>query len=470
MSLYDYNGPPRVDTMEAHRLCRMVISPDPKVYEPAIKRLEDLLSTELVDAGPCSDTVESLIKDILDSGIGFRLVQLAGVANRPECQEDACRLLMDMTAGTDEQTHALVQLGSVPVFLRLLQSPTQVVCNNAAWAIFNISQGFQSGVDSVVKCGGVDAVIALLRASTATNRSLKLTAMMALSGLCQARLSARQSGKSPPLSMTTRAIRAIADALREEEDSEIIEYAFTGIEGLTDCPEQISAVIDAGLFEQILRLYWASSYNGRTIVQNIAAYGNIEHVHKLVQCNILQSLLHTLQQDRRHGPRSDVWQLVSGIAKSPAQVQAIIHGGLLEPLVADICNHRTSEFPVTDALHAIARIILTASILQLEHLLHHDLIGSVLELLSLMHKTHESKAVISAYAALNKIVKVARMRVCLIRSVLGSRNFSELVERADVVIVAASVIVSGSSIIDAAYQRVHAAHGACLLRCILKDL
>lgn len=78
------------------------------------------------------------IDDLISSGILPILVECLRLTDNPPLQFEAAWALTNIASGTSLQTDAVVKAGAVPLFLELLNSPNQNVCEQAVWALGNI--------------------------------------------------------------------------------------------------------------------------------------------------------------------------------------------------------------------------------------------------------------------------------------------------------------------------------------------
>ena len=75
------------------------------------------------------------IDALINSGILPVLVKCLKDIDNPSLQFEAAWALTNIASGTSQQTQAVVEADAVPLFLKLLKSPQQNVCEQAVWAL-----------------------------------------------------------------------------------------------------------------------------------------------------------------------------------------------------------------------------------------------------------------------------------------------------------------------------------------------
>ncbi|XP_013409562.1 importin subunit alpha-3-like, partial [Lingula anatina] len=127
-------------------------SPEPGVQLSAVQAARKLLSS---DRNPPID-------DLISSGILPILVHCLSCATNPSLQFEAAWALTNIASGTSQQTQAVVEAGAVPLFLRLLESQHQNVCEQAVWALGNIIGDGPHCRDYVIGLGVVKPLLAFI--------------------------------------------------------------------------------------------------------------------------------------------------------------------------------------------------------------------------------------------------------------------------------------------------------------------
>lgn len=103
------------------------------------------------------------IDPLIASGILPILVQCLECYDNPSLQFEAAWALTNIASGTSEQTNKVVSAGAVPLFLKLLHSPKQNVCEQAVWALGNIIGDGPYLRDYVIELGVTNPLLSFIK-------------------------------------------------------------------------------------------------------------------------------------------------------------------------------------------------------------------------------------------------------------------------------------------------------------------
>ncbi|NXP92080.1 IMA3 protein, partial [Passerina amoena] len=151
----DIDGDFRVQNTSLEAIVQNASSDNQGIQLSAVQAARKLLSS---DRNPPID-------DLIKSGILPILVHCLERDDNPSLQFEAAWALTNIASGTSEQTQAVVQSNAVPLFLRLLHSPHQNVCEQAVWALGNIIGDGPQCRDYVISLGVVKPLLSFISPS-----------------------------------------------------------------------------------------------------------------------------------------------------------------------------------------------------------------------------------------------------------------------------------------------------------------
>ncbi|CAD7088068.1 unnamed protein product [Hermetia illucens] len=338
---------------------------DPEKQLQAVQAARKLLSS---DRNPP-------INDLINSNILPILVDCLKRHDHTMLQFEAAWALTNIASGTSEQTNQVVRAGAVPLFLQLLSSPAQTVCEQAVWALGNIIGDGPHLRDFVIKHGVVQPLLSFIKPDIPISFLRNVTWVIV--NLCR--------NKDPPPPPTTiQEILPALNVLIHHTDTNILVDTVWAISYLTDGGnDQIQMVIDSGIVPKLIPLLGHVEVKVQTAA--LRAVGNIvtgsdEQTQVVLNYEALAYfpalLTHTKEKIRKEA----VWFLSNITAGNQFQVQAVINAGLLPKIIDNLSK---GEFQTQkEAAWAISNLTISGNREQVAELIREGAIPPFCDLLS----------------------------------------------------------------------------------------
>uniref|UniRef100_A0A0K8SGD0 Importin subunit alpha n=1 Tax=Lygus hesperus TaxID=30085 RepID=A0A0K8SGD0_LYGHE len=310
--------------LEAINLQQLVVdagSMNPEVQLQAVQTARKLLSS---DRNPP-------INDLISSGILPILVSCLEKSDTPTLQFEAAWALTNIASGTSLQTQAVVGAGAVPLFLQLLFSEHQTVCEQAVWALGNIIGDGPSLRDYVINLGVVAPLLAFIKPETPISFLRNVTWVIV--NLCR-------NKEPPPPIKTIQDLLPALNILIHHNDINILVDTVWAISYLTDGGnDQIQMVIDSGVVPRLIPLLSHKEVKVQTAA--LRAVGNIvtgtdEQTQIVLDCDALSHFPALLSHPKEKLCKEAVWFLSNITAGNQPQVQAVINAGLLPKIINNL--------------------------------------------------------------------------------------------------------------------------------------
>lgn len=361
-------------------------SGDPNVQLSAVQSARRLLSS---DRNPPID-------DLINSGILPILVQALRRHDNPSLQFEAAWALTNIASGTSQQTQAVVNAEAVPLFLDLLRSPHQNVCEQAVWALGNIIGDGPQLRDYVIKLGVVEPLLSFIKPSMPLTFLRNVTWVIV--NLC------RNKDPPPPLD-TIREILPSLCLLIHHTDNNILVDTVWAISYLTDGGnEQIQWVIDSGVVPLLVPLLSHKEVKVQTAA--LRAVGNIvtgtdEQTQVVLNCDALAHFPALLTHPKEKINKEAVWFLSNITAGNNQQVQAVIDAGLIPMIIHHLSK---GEFQTQkEAAWAISNLTISGTKAQVSYLVEQGVVAPLCNLLTV----RDPQVVQVVLDGLNNILKIA---------------------------------------------------------------
>ncbi|GFQ98191.1 importin subunit alpha-3, partial [Trichonephila clavata] len=279
------------------------------------------------------------IDDLIQSGILPILVHCLRRHDNPSLQFEAAWALTNIASGTSLQTTAVVNTGAVPLFLELLKSPHQNVCEQAVWALGNIIADGPDFRDYVVKLGVVAPLLSFIKPEIPLPFLQDVTRV--IFNLFHK--------KDPPPVETIKELLPALCMLIHHSDVNILVHTVWVLSYLADGGnDQIQMVIDSLVVPQLVPLLSHKEVKVQTAA--LRAVGNIvtgtdEQTQVVLNCDALSHFPALLNHSEEKINKEAVWFLSNITAGNQQQVQAVIDAGLI-PMIIHHLN-KSSHINVT---------------------------------------------------------------------------------------------------------------------------
>nr|KAJ0190671.1 hypothetical protein LSAT_V11C800442100 [Lactuca sativa] len=260
------------------------------------------------------------IEEVIQSGVVPRFVEFLF---------EAAWALTNIALGTSEHTKVVIDHGVVPIFVKLLASPSDDVREQAVWALGNVAGDSPKCRDHVLEQGALIPLLSQLNEHA--KLSMLRNARWTLSNFCR--------GKPQPSFSQTKPTLPALQQLIHSNDEEVLTDACWALSYLSDgTNDKIQAVIEANVCPRLVELLNHPSPS--VLIPALRTVGNIYIInHQALPC-----FLNLLTNNHKKSIKKEACWTISNItAGNKEQIQTVIEANIIGPLIHLLQN---AEFDI----------------------------------------------------------------------------------------------------------------------------
>eukprot|EP00050_Salpingoeca_kvevrii_P015473 m.47189 g.47189 ORF g.47189 m.47189 type:complete len:740 (-) comp6343_c0_seq2:145-2364(-) len=292
---------------------------------------------------------DQVIDAVVAAGAVPILASFLQRADDHKLRSEAANALANISAGTCENTAAVVEAGVVPIATELLSSTSSDLQDHAAWLLANIAC---ENCRCVLEAGALPPLLALLdsiQGTTPAEQSLLKTGTWLLSNLCQYSDRFENVAECLP-----RLVRLIHSA-----DEAVLKDACWGIMYL--CRLDIVAVVESGAAMQLSRLLLHSTESVCLValeaIGHISSSKDPEHSLVVIETGVLPRLRHLLHSKRSKTSIPACTAVFKIVRECDAAIEPLRESGVLDCLVDLIDTLPARDVLFREAIKCIATVL-----------------------------------------------------------------------------------------------------------------